>query len=132
MNETSDSHGDLASEFRRLGQNLKEALQAAWDSEERRRLEEEIEAGLSGAADALRGGAKEFSPSPAGPHLREELHDLGQRVRTGELETKVGQDVVGGLRALNAELERAAGTWRSKDKASGTSESGTGTDEGHP
>jgi HAMP domain-containing protein len=132
MNETSDSHGDLASEFRRLGQNLKEALQAAWDSEERRRLEKEIEAGLSDAADALRGAAKEFSASPAGQHLREELHDLGQRVRTGELETKVRQDVVGGLRALNAELERAAGTWRSKDKASGTSESGTGTDEGHP
>ena len=131
MNETSDSHGDLASEFRRLGQNLKEALQAAWDSEERRRLEKEIEAGLSDAADALRGAAKEFSASPAGQHLREELHDFGQRIRTGELETKVRQDVVGGLRALNAELERAAGTWRSKDKASGTSESGTETDEGH-
>jgi HAMP domain-containing protein len=132
MNETTDTHGDLASEFRRLGKNLKEALLAAWDSEERRRLEKEIEAGLSEAADALRGAAREFSASPSGQHLREELHDLEERVRTGDLETKVRQDVVGGLRALNAELERAAGTWRSKDRASGTGESGTGADEGHP
>ena len=132
MNETSDTHGDLASEFRRLGMNLKEALQAAWDSEERRRLEKEIEAGLSDAAEALRGAAKDFSTSPAGQHLREELQDLGQRVRTGELETKVRQDVLGGLRALNAELERAAGTWRSKHTAAGTSESESGTGEGQP
>src|SRR3989304_5561921 len=126
MNETSDTHGDLASEFRRLGKNLKETLQAAWDSEERRRLEKEIEAGLTEAAAALRGAAKDLSASPAGQHLRDELQDLGQRVRTGELETKVRKDVGGGLRALNAELERAAGGWRSKDRASGTSESGTG------
>ena len=132
MNETSDTHGDLASEFRRLGMNLTQALQAAWDSEERRRLETEIEAGLSEAAAALRGAAKEFSASPAGHQLREELRDLGDRVRTGELETKVRQDVLGGLRAINAELERAADTWRAKHTAAGTNESESGTDEGQP
>lgn len=130
MNETSDTHGDLASEFRRLGKNLTEALQAAWGSEERRRLEKEIVAGLSDAAAALRGAAKEFSASPAGQQLREELQDVGQRVRTGEIETKVRHDVLGGLQAINAELERAAGMWRSKRAASGTTESGTGMDEG--
>ena len=130
MNETSDTHGDLASEFRRLGKNLKETLQAAWDSEERRRLEKEIEAGLTEAAAALRGAAKDLSASPAGQHLRDELQDLGQRVRTGELETKVRQDVLRGLQAINAELERAAVAWRSEHTAAGTSESGTSTDEG--
>ncbi len=114
MNDMPETHEDLGEEFRRLGRNLKEALQAAWDSDERQRLEHEIELGLNNAAAALKGAAKEFSETPAGKHLRDEIKDLGKRVRSGEVESKVRQDVVGGLRALNAELERAAETWRSK------------------
>jgi adenylosuccinate lyase len=114
MNETPERHEDLGEEFRRLGRNLEEALRAAWDSDERRRLEGEIEAGLNNAAAALKRAARELSESPAGQHLREELKDLGERVRSGEVESKVRQDVIGGLKALNAELERASQTWRSK------------------
>ena len=77
-------------------------------------MEHEIESGLNSAAAALKGAAKEFSGTPAGQHLRDEIKDLGQRVRSGEVESKVRQDVVSGLKALNAELERAAETWRSK------------------
>jgi hypothetical protein len=114
MNDMPETHEDLGEEFRRLGRNLKEALQAAWDSDERRRLEGEIESGLNNAAAALKGAAKELSETPAGQHLRDEIKDLGQRVRSGEVESRVRQDVVSGLKALNAELERAAETWRSK------------------
>ncbi len=42
MNDMPETHEDLGEEFRRLGRNLKEALQAAWDSDERRRLEHEM------------------------------------------------------------------------------------------
>jgi HAMP domain-containing protein len=118
MNDTSGGHEDLASEFRRLGRNLQEALQAAWDSDERRRLETEIETGLHEAAQALKGAAHTFSDTPAGQQLRQELKDLEQRVRSGELQTKARQDVVSGLRALNAELERAAQNWKSKSGGS--------------
>ncbi|OGT25012.1 MAG: hypothetical protein A2Z17_07755 [Gammaproteobacteria bacterium RBG_16_66_13] len=112
MNETPTNPDDLASEFRRLGENLKEALRAGWDSEERRRLEREIEMGLNDAAGAIRGAAKEFSESPAGKRLREEFRDLGERARTGDLESKVRQDIVSALQAINRELERAASAWK--------------------
>jgi hypothetical protein len=112
MTEKPDFPADLASEFRRLGENLKEALRAGWDSEERRRLESEIEAGLDEAATAIRGAAGEFSDSPTGQRLRAELHDLGERARSGELESRVRQDIVSALQAINRELEQAAATWK--------------------
>jgi hypothetical protein len=112
MTDQPDFPTDLASEFRRLGENLKEALRAGWDTEERRRLESEIETGLDAAATAIRGAAKEFSESPAGQRLREELHDLGERARSGELESRVRRDIVSALQAINRELEQAASTWK--------------------
>jgi hypothetical protein len=112
MSEKPEAHEDLAAEFRRLGENLKEALRAGWDSEERRRLESDIESGLNSAASAIRGAAKEFSDSPAGQKLREEIHELGERARSGELESKVRRDVHSALQAINRELEQAASAWR--------------------
>ncbi|HET7011144.1 MAG TPA: hypothetical protein VFI11_10245 [Anaerolineales bacterium] len=113
MTHQPDSPTDLASEFRRLGENLKEALRAGWDSEERRRLEHDIESGLGAAADAIRGAARDFSDTPAGQRIRDELRELGQRARSGELEARVRQDIVSALQAINRELERAASAWRS-------------------
>jgi 5'-deoxynucleotidase YfbR-like HD superfamily hydrolase len=112
MTDQPDFPTDLASEFRRLGENLKEALRAGWDSEERRRLESEIETGLDAAATAIRGAARELSESPTGQRLRAELHDLGERARSGEMESRVRQDIVSALQAINRELEQAAATWK--------------------
>ncbi len=112
MTDQPKSSDDLAAEFRRLGENLKEALRAGWDSEERRRLEGEIESGLNSAASAIRGAAKEFSETPAGQRLREELRDIGQRARSGEMEAQVRQDILSALQAINRELEQAASAWK--------------------
>jgi plasmid stabilization system protein ParE len=109
MDETPRHEGEISEEFRKLGSNLKEALEAAWNSPERQRLEQEIKAGLREAAETLAGLAGEAAESETGKKLRSEIESLGDRVKSGELEAKIREDVLAAVRSLNAELERARG-----------------------
>ncbi len=97
---------DLADELRSLGKNLKEVLQSAWESEERKKVQQEIEAGLKDMGATLNDVATEFKQSPTAKRLREEADDLHQRIRTGEFETKARSELLNALRMANAELEK--------------------------
>jgi len=122
VSETPKHEGELSEEFRKLGSNLKDALEAAWNSPDRQRLEQEIKTGLRQAAEALADLAEEAVESEAGKKLRTEVEALGDRVKSGELETKIRKDLLDGLQKLNAELERA----RSRRSGAGpTSETGS-------
>ena len=98
---------ELADELRALGQNLQAALKSAWESEERKKLQTEIESGLSDLARTLNQAAKDFGESPAGQTLKSDVQDFQERVRTGEVEQKVRSELLGALRAVNTELQKA-------------------------
>jgi DNA topoisomerase VI subunit B len=103
-NDTPAPENELADELQNLGRNLKTVLQAAWESEERRKLQREIQAGLA----ELQKAVNELSHSPTGQRLRAEVQDLGERVRGTRVETQLRSDLLAALRAINAELEKAA------------------------
>jgi hypothetical protein len=107
MDDTPRHESELSEEFRKLGSNLKDALEAAWNSPDRQRLEQEIKTGLRQAAEALADLAEEAVESETGKKLRTEVEALGDRVKSGELETKIRKDVLDALQKLNSELERA-------------------------
>jgi hypothetical protein len=106
--------GDLAAELRSLGQNLRSVLQVAWESDDRRRFQREFETGLSELADSLSQAARDFSESETGRRMKDDLRDLGERIQSGEVESKVRQDLTQILRRLNEELGRAADSWSSR------------------
>jgi hypothetical protein len=100
---------DLSGEVQRLGATLQRLLREAWDSEERRRAQSEIEAGLHELLAGLKGAAEQFGASPAGQQLRQELRDLQRRAESGELEAKARQELLRLVRRVNEELERLGG-----------------------
>ena len=102
--DTPTPENELADELRNLGHNLKGILQAAWESEERRKLQNEIQAGLA----ELQKTVADFSASPSGQRLKFEMQDLGERVRSGQVESQLRDDLLAALRTINAELEKAA------------------------
>ena len=92
--ETHDAgdRPDLVAEFKRLGRQMGETLDAAWNSAEKRRVEEELRAGT-------RAFAEEFGRA------------LG-RARTARpagMATKARKSTIQGLRWMSAELENLAG-----------------------
>ena len=111
MDDEPREPGDLAGELRTLGKNLRDLFRSAWDSEDRKRLQEEIEGGVADLTDSLRSAAKDFSQSETGRQLQEDVRDLGERVRPGEVESKVRQDLTEVLRRVNEELGRTAKDW---------------------
>jgi len=106
--EQGKDSGDLRDEFKTLGDNFKAMLTSAWESEERKRLKNDLEAGMKELGNALNDLAGEFRASDAGETLRREVSDFSERVRSGEVEAKAREEILKALRALNAELEKAA------------------------
>jgi hypothetical protein len=104
---TTPPSNELLDELHNLGKNLKELLQTAWQSEERKKTQKDIETGLNELANTLSQAANEFTQSPTGQTLKADLQDLQQRIQTGEVETKVRTEVVSALRAANEGLKKA-------------------------
>jgi hypothetical protein len=100
----NDNIGDLLNE---LGKNLRQMLQSAWESEERRKLQQEIEVGLANLGESLSEAARDFSDSPTGQSLKEDVKDIQERWRTGEVQSKAHNDIMDALRKVNTELQKA-------------------------
>jgi gas vesicle protein len=107
MDQTAE---DLASEFKNLGDNLRNLFVSAWESEQRKSLQNEIETGLSDLGDTLKKTAADFEESETGQRIKSEAEDLRDRVREGEVERKVRSDLRDFLKKLNTELEKAVPT----------------------
>jgi hypothetical protein len=106
-NENKSPNDDIGDQLNELGKNLRDALRTAWESDERRNLQQEIEVGLANLGDSLSQAAKEFTSSPTGQNLKEDVKDLQERWQTGEVGTKVRSEITEALRTFNKELQKA-------------------------
>ena len=96
----------LKSEFQNLGDNLKRLFVNAWESEERKNFQKELEDGLADLGDTLKQTAKEFQESETGQKVKAEAEDLRERIASGEVEQKVREDILSVLQKVNAEIEK--------------------------
>lgn len=130
MTEPQDTHDDLGDELRALGANLKSMLQAAWESDERKRAQQEIETGLEDLARTLRSAGQEFAAGPTGQRLKADLHDLQERLQASQVDDRVRQELVSALRRANEELNKAAQAWMAKGEDAPSPGSQAGPSEG--
>lgn len=108
MSEEKQEHGTLRDEFRALGENLKEMLNSAWESDERKKLHGELEEGMRELGKVLNDFASEVQSGEVGQSIRREVDQFSQRVRSGEVENKARQEILKALKLLNNELEKAS------------------------
>jgi mevalonate kinase len=111
MNENPQAEGDLAEEFRRLGNSLQEALKTAWESEERRSLTKEIQDGLDALGDSVKQAASEFAESSTGQRVKAEVDEFADRVRSGQVTAELREDLLAALMKVSAELEALSAKW---------------------
>lgn len=107
-NENNLPNDDIGDQLNELGKNLREALRTAWESDERRKLQVDIEDGLANLRDSLNQAATEFSNSPTGQNLKDDMKDLHERWQTGEVGSKVRSEIAEALRTVNKELQKAS------------------------
>ncbi len=126
MDETEQP--DLAGELRQLGKNLKASLQSAWESEERKKVQEDIEHGLTDLGQLLQDAATEFESNRVGQEIKANVADFRSRLESGEVETRVRKDLLSALQAINAELDKFKDQW-SKPEAGSDASAAETTDE---
>jgi hypothetical protein len=119
------SYSDVEDELRTLGKNIKEALQSVWLSDERKKLEDEIRAGLTDLGVTLNEAASELTQSETGQRLKEDVEDLRRRINAGEVESRVREELLNALRMANAELSKVS----NKHSTTSTSESDSDADQ---
>ncbi len=105
-NENKPSSENISDQLNELGKNLRDALRSAWESEERRKVQKEIEDGLASLGESLSQAAKDFSNSPTGQTLKSDVKDMRDRWETGEMGSKVRSEIVEALRKVNTELQK--------------------------
>ena len=106
--KTAHATTDLMDEFKRLGRQFGDTLQSAFNSEEARRMETELRAGMRTFADEVERVFREAKDSPAASRVKEEATAAKERVETGDVGRKAQEGIVGGLRWLSDELEKLA------------------------
>jgi hypothetical protein len=111
MNETSPPEGNLGEELRSLGENLKSALHSAWESEERKKVQAEIETGLADLSQLLKDTAEEFEAEKIGKGLKAEVENFREQIESGEVAAQVRTDLVQVLQAINNELTKIQDQW---------------------
>lgn len=102
------SSTDVADEFKRLGRQFANALEAAFNSEEARRIETEVRAGMKSFADEVEKAFHQAKESPAATRMKEEAAGAKERVESGEFARKTQEGMVSGLRWLSTELDKLA------------------------
>lgn len=116
------SDSDIKNEFRNLGNNLKRAINAAWESEERKRLQQEIQDGLSELGSQLNDLGVQVQESDVTRKVKRDVEELSERVRSGEAQENVRADVVSALQRVNSELEDVIDKWAPDKSSSSTNE----------
>lgn len=106
MSQEDTKSQQLKSEFEHLGDNLRQLFVSAWESEERKNFQDELERGLTDLGDSLKQTAKDFKESETGQKVKSEAEDLRDRIASGEVEQKVREDILSVLHKVNAELEK--------------------------
>jgi hypothetical protein len=106
MSESNPPEDKLAEEFHNLGKNIMDAFRTAWETPERKRLQQDIESGLNELGSTLQQEYNTFSESPTGQKLKADMQDLHERVRSSETEAKVRSDLLVALQTVNEELQK--------------------------
>jgi len=102
------SSTDVADEFKRLGRQFAATLEGIFNSEEARRMETEIRAGMKTFAEEVDKTFREAKDSQTATRMKEEATVVKERVESGEMGRKAQEGMVNGLRWLSNELERLA------------------------
>jgi hypothetical protein len=124
------SEENLTEEFRNLGKNLMEAVRAAWESPERRKLQQEIHSGLNELGATIRKEAESIGESPAGQRIKSEVKDAQQRIRSGEVEARVRDELLSALKTVNTELQKVIDSW-AKQEGQGEQTGGASSPAAH-
>ncbi len=111
MSENKPSEESLREQFETLGRNLVEALRTAWEAPESRRAREEVITGLNDLGTTLKREAENLAAHPVAQKVQKNVGEVGEKLRTPEVQEKVRKEMIGALQTVNTELQKVIDRW---------------------
>lgn len=105
MTEEKEPKDEIRTEFEKLGENIRQAVHGAWDSEERKRISKEINDGLIEIGAAFTRIGDEITEHPGVQRVREEVDDISERIQSGDVGQKINDELVSLLQTINQKLD---------------------------
>ncbi|MBX3009859.1 MAG: hypothetical protein KF832_00075 [Caldilineaceae bacterium] len=130
----AQSSQELIDELNRLGAKFADVVQAAWESDERKRLEKDVRAGVVTLVSGVERGLRKVGESEHAKDLlnkAEEVADsIGERIRTSPTSHELAGNLAKGLRVLAEQIDKLAEELQQKSAASAsTAKSATAADD---
>ncbi len=116
MTEPETKKSEMADELRNLGKNLEDFIKTLWESEERKKVQKDVEDSATQVSESLNRAAKEFSGSDTGQRLKADVEDIQRRFESGELQEKAQSEMLNVLKWINTELDKVSTRYSSASK----------------
>lgn len=114
MTDDQQKENSLRAEFESLGRTLTDALRAAWETPESKRLREEVVDGLSGLGGTLQREVDNLANSEAAQQFRTGVGQAAEKLGSAEVQNKVRGELIGALQSLNSELQKLIDNWQAE------------------
>lgn len=115
---------ELMDELNRLGNKVVEVVDAAWNSDQRRRVEDDLRKGLESLAASLEEGIKQIGESKQAREFMDSAEDVAESVsskmRTSKVANELADALATGLRALSESMDRLAKDMKAKAESEAT------------
>jgi hypothetical protein len=121
VTEEKKSGGEILDELNALGEQLATAVKALWDSDDARKVRQEIGDGFVELGHQVDEAMKTARESEAAKDFETRVKQTMDKARESDVAGQVQEGLVTGLRQLNEELSK----WLGSLEASETSEAST-------
>jgi soluble cytochrome b562 len=115
----------ISDEFEALGQQLATAVKTLWESEDSRKLRQDLREGFEELGRQLDTAFKSAQESEAAKEFSEQVKETVDKARQGDLAGKLEQGIVAGLKGLNEELSKLVASMQDKETPSASPEGKT-------
>lgn len=115
--EKASNGPDLVAEFQTLGRTFAEAFETAWNSEDRKRVEEEVRAGVQSFASEVDKVVREAKASPTGERVKNEAGEVASKVESSDLGRRALEGISQGLGWMSVEMGKLAEQFTPAEKS---------------
>ena len=104
MSEEQKTESTIVEELNKLGQQVADTIRAAWESDDRVKLQDEISEGMKQFGDQISEAVDKASDSETAKQLRERAEQVVEDVRESDVTEDIRKGLLAGLDAINREL----------------------------
>lgn len=122
MSEEPKVERNIADELGKLGQQVADAIKAAWESEDRKKLQVEITEGFQKFGKEVSEAVEKAGESATAKELREKAEKVAGEIRESDVVEDVRKGILSGLDALNRELGKLLEKLETKPSAEAPTE----------